>query len=105
MVLLMLVLAAYLSATWSRWWTDLLVGLVGGSALAIAQDLAAKTPIGVVHSLAMAVSLALALIGVRLLSLAFPVMVNVLVITVAVTVVICWLDYRDSPAGAQSELG
>lgn len=105
MAALMLLVVVYWSAPWSSWWTDVGLGLLAGTALAVAQDLAAKARIGVGHALALAVSLALALVGVRLLARVFPVWLNVLWITLTVTAVICWLDYREMPVEAGSEPG
>ena len=90
---LMLVVVAYLSATWSRWWTDLLAGALVGLALGAAQDLAARSPFGLRHGLAFALAFALGLVGVRVLAAACPFLVGLLVITSVVTVAIAWLDY------------
>jgi len=91
--LLMLVLAAYLSAGWSRWWTDLVVGLLGGIALGVVQDLAAGSPVSVGHATAFALSFSLGLAGVRILSAALPLGASVLVVTATVTALICLMDY------------
>jgi hypothetical protein len=90
---LMFVLILYLSALWSRWWTDLLFGVAGGVLLGAAQDLAARSPIGVVHCAAMALAFALALVAIRLLSGALPLAANVLAITAFATLVIGSMDY------------
>ena len=91
--LMMLVLAAYLSAGWSRWWTDLFVGLLGGIALGVAQDLAAGSPASLGHATAFALSFSLGLVGVRILSAALPLGASALVVTAIVTTFICMLDY------------
>jgi hypothetical protein len=102
---LMLVLVAYLSAGWSRWWTDLVVGLLGGTALGVAQDLAAGSPIGWGHATAFALAFSLGLAGVRILSAALPLGASVLIVTAAVTALICMMDYGlpRSEGGATSE--
>jgi hypothetical protein len=91
---LMLVLAAYLSAGWSKWWTDLVFGLFGGVALGVAQDLAAGSRVGWGHATAFALAFSLGLVGVRILSAALPLGASVLVVTAAVTALICVTDYR-----------
>jgi hypothetical protein len=91
--LLMLVLAAYLSAGWSRWWTDLFVGLLGGIALRVAQDLAAESSPSLGHAMAFALSFSLGLAGVRVLSAALPLGASVLLVTATVTALICVIDY------------
>jgi hypothetical protein len=93
---LMLVLVAYLSALWSRWWMDLVLGLAGGIALGVAQDLAARSPIGLRHCLAMAAATALALVAVRLLSTAFPLWICALALALVVTVIIALMDYSST---------
>lgn len=90
---LMLAVVAYLSAAWSRWWTDLLAGALVGLALGAAQDLAARSPVGLRHGAAFALAFALGLLGVRLLAAACPFLVSLLLITSVVTAAISWLDY------------
>jgi hypothetical protein len=99
---LMVLLAAYLSAPWSRWWMDLLIGALGGAVLAAVQDLAARSAIGLGHCAALAVSAALALMGTRVLWAVLPLLINIVVVSVAVTVVIARLDYASLGV---SELG
>ena len=91
--LLMLVLAAYLSAGWSRWWTDLVAGLFGGIALGLAQDLAAGSRDSWGHAAAFALAFSLGLAGVRILSAVLPLATSVLVVTATVTALICMMDY------------
>jgi hypothetical protein len=90
---LMLVLAAYLSAGWSRWWTDLVVGWLGGIALGVVQDLAAGSPPSLGHAMAFAFSFSLGLAGVRIVSAALPLGASVLLVTATVTTLICMMDY------------
>lgn len=90
---LMLVLAAYLSAGWSRWWTDLVAGLLGGIALGAAQDLAAGSSASLGHVTAFALSFSLGLVGVRMLSSVLPLGATILVVTTTVTALICVMDY------------
>ncbi len=93
LALLMLVLAAYLSAGWSRWWTDLVAGLLVGIALGLAQDLAAGSPPSLGHAMAFALAFSLGLAGVRIVSAALPLGASVLLVTATVTALICMLDY------------
>jgi hypothetical protein len=95
---LMLLLAAYLAAAWSRWWTDLLFGVAGGIALGVAQDLAARSPISPVHCTAMALAFSLALVSIRGLAGALPLAANVLLITAFATAIIGLVDYRGAAA-------
>lgn len=90
---LMLAVAAYLSAGWSAWWTDLLLGLVGGMGLGVVQDLAAGSSVGWTHALALGLGCALGLIGVRVLAACLPLAWNALLITGIVTVFIVVVDY------------
>jgi hypothetical protein len=53
---LMVVLAFYLSASWSSWWTDILVGVALAIALAVVQELAAGERFGVVRAIWLGVS-------------------------------------------------
>ncbi len=92
-VALMLIVAAYLAAPWSRWWMDLLFGLLGGVLLGVVQDWAGGTPVGLGHCLAMGLAIPLVLLALRLLSATLPAVANVFVVTVAVTVVIALVDY------------
>ena len=94
MAALMFVVVLYLAAGWSRWWTDLLVGGLVGMVLGIVQDLAARSPVGLRHCAAFALSFALGLAGVRLLAANLPLLINVLVITGVVTGGITLMDYR-----------
>jgi hypothetical protein len=91
--LMMLLLAAYLSADWSRWWTDLVFGLLGGIALGVAQDLAAGSAPSLGHAMAFALSFSLGLAGVRIVSAALPLGASVLLVTATVTALICMMDY------------
>jgi hypothetical protein len=93
MTVLMLATVAYLSASWSRWETDLLVGVLGGVILGIVQDLAAGEPIGVRHCIALGCAAPLALVGVRALVVTLPALANILIITAFVTLVIALIDY------------
>jgi hypothetical protein len=105
LALLMLVLAVYLSAGWSRWWTDLVVGVLGGMALGLSQDLAAGSPASWRHATAFALSFSFGLVGVRILSASLPLGGSVLVVTATVTALICMMDYGlpCTKEGARSE--
>jgi hypothetical protein len=110
---LMIVFMIYLSASWSRWQTDLGFGLLGGAALGLVQDLAAGSRVGWGHVLAFALSLPLALVLVRVLAAALPVGANVVIVTAVMTVVIGIVDYglfrgdgsREKRAVAREERG
>jgi len=93
MTVLMAALVAYLSASWSGWATDLLVGALAGVALAMVQDLAAGESIGARHCIALGSAGPLALIGIRALVATLPLLVNVLVITVVLTLIVALIDY------------
>lgn len=102
--LLMLVLAAYLSAGWSRWWIDLVVGLLGGIALGVAQDLAAGSPPSMGHAMAFALAFSLGLAGVRIVSAALPLGASVLLVTATVTALISMMDYRSPRTGGSATI-
>jgi hypothetical protein len=91
---LMLVLSAYLAASWSRWWMDLVLGIVAGMVLGAVQDLAARSPIGARHGLSLGFAFALGLVAVRLLVAGLPLLWSILAITAGVTVTIVGLDYK-----------
>jgi len=76
---LMFSLALYLLAAWSRWWTDVLIGVVLAVALALAQEFAAKEPFGAVRAVWLAVSGAVTLLLFRWLLDAQPLLCVVLV--------------------------
>jgi hypothetical protein len=98
---LMLVLSAYLAASWSRWWMDLALGVVAGMMLGAVQDLAAGASIGARHCLALALAFALGLVEVRLLVTGLPLLWSILVITAGVTVTIVGMDYKALWGGHQ----
>ncbi len=94
MSILMVVLVVYLTAAWSRWWTDLIVGSLTGVALGGGQDLATRSPISIKHYGAFALAFAVGLVGIRILAEACPFLIGILILTVLVTAVISWIDYR-----------
>ncbi len=96
MVLLMFLLTLYMLSRWSGWWSDLLVGFVGGISLGVIQSLVAKSPVGFGHCMAFALSFALGLVGVRAVTSVMPVIANILVITAVVTAIITTIDYGPS---------
>jgi hypothetical protein len=93
MTVLMTAAVAYLSASWSSWGTDVLVGAVAGVALGIVQDLAAGNRIGVRHCVALGCAAPLALIGVRVLVATLPALANILIVTTVLTLIIGLIDY------------
>ena len=93
MSLLMLIVIAYLNASWSNWQVDLIVGVLVGALLSVAQNLAAKKRIGVKHMLAFVFAFPLALIVIRTLVDILPTAATILLITIIVTIVISLLDY------------
>jgi hypothetical protein len=103
MALLMLAVTAYLAAPWSRWWMDLTLGLVGGVALGVVQSLAARAPVDGGHCVAIALALALALLGVRILAATLPLWANVLIVATMVTVAVVLMDYAPFGAGGARE--
>lgn len=62
----MLIVAAYLSASWSSWLTDIIGGVVAGITLAVVQDWAAQERFGVVRSLSLGLSCSISMIFIRL---------------------------------------
>jgi hypothetical protein len=95
MVALMITLGLYLSAGWSGWQTDLVVGMVVGAGLGAAQSLAAGEPIGIRHCAALAFSLPLVIIGIRVFVRVLPVLACILLVTAFFTVVVTLVDYGD----------
>lgn len=95
-VSLMFLLVVYMSSQWSDWWSDLLVGLVGGIGLGAIQSLVAKSLVSIGHCAAFALSFALGLVGIRVLATVFPAGANILLITAVVSVVITAIDYGPS---------
>ncbi len=93
MSLLMLSMIIYLTARWSSWQIDLLVGGLIGIVLSIAQNLAAQKQIGIGHMMAFAFAFPFALIGIRILLNILPAAVVILLITIIVTVMISLIDY------------
>ncbi|MEJ2208439.1 MAG: hypothetical protein P8129_05310 [Anaerolineae bacterium] len=90
---LMFVVAVYLAAGWSAWWSDLLLGFGAGIGLGVAQDLAAGSPVGWTHAFALGLCVFLGLFGIRLLAVHWPPLPSVLVISGLVTVLIVVADY------------
>lgn len=90
---LMLLIVVYLTAAWSRWWSDLLVGIVVGIGLGAVQSIVAGSPVNLGHGVAFALSFALALVGVRLLTAHLVLELNIFIITAVVTLFIVLLDY------------
>ncbi|MGD8622896.1 MAG: hypothetical protein PVJ34_00035 [Anaerolineae bacterium] len=90
---LMIVFLAYLSASWSRWQTDLAFGLLAGALLGVAQDLAAGSRVGWGHVTAFALALGLGLVLIRGLAAILPVWANVAIVTAVISVVIGVVDY------------
>ncbi len=97
MTVLMFVAVIYLSAGWSSWKTDLLVGVLAGVGMATAQDLAAgKKTIDARHCVALGFSAPISLIVVRVLGTVLSVPSNILIISIAITLLIVLVDYGDS---------
>ncbi len=106
MTVLMFVAVIYLSAGWSSWKTDLLVGIPAGVGLAAAQDLAAgKKAIDFRHCVALGFSSPISLIVVRVLGTILSVPSNILIISIAITLLIVLVDYGDSPRSDEPQDG
>ncbi len=90
---LMFIFSIYLLASWSRWWTDLLIGLVGGSGLRAAQNLALRSPLNPGRCLFFGLSCALTFVGVRLFSTNLPIWLGVLAVTAVATAAIVLTGY------------
>jgi hypothetical protein len=93
---LMILLTMYMSSQWSGWWSDLLIGFMGGVGLGAIQSLAIKSPVSLGHCMAFALSFALGLVGIRVLAATVSVGANILVVTTVVTAVITIVDYGPS---------
>ncbi len=90
---LMLIVVVYLSAGWSSWKTDLVVGTLAGAALAAVQDMAAGNPLGLGHAAALAGGLPLTLIGLRRIAFTWPPLAIILLIAGVLTGFIALVDY------------
>ena len=90
---LMVLVAAYLTASWSNYGTDVLTGFVAGTLVGILQDRVVRAPLGVMHCVAMATAFVLTMVGIRFLAATLPLGGNVLVITALASVVIVGIDY------------
>jgi hypothetical protein len=88
----MLIVTAYLAAPWSRWWLDLVLGVVAGTLLGMVQDVVTGSSIGWGHCAAMGLAFALALVALRWLA-SLPLVANVLIITAVLSVLIVLIDY------------
>jgi hypothetical protein len=94
MTAIMFVFVVYLSANWSGWLTDLVIGALGGSALGVAQSLAARKKIHLSHCMALGIASPLVLISIRwLLNTDWPAWANVLSLSFLSTIVISVIDY------------
>ncbi len=87
MPVLMLVFVAYLTATWSSWLTDVLIGALGGFALSAAQRLTLKAPLDLARSLAFAVAFPLTLLSIRAV-MPLHIVVTILLSTTIATLLI-----------------
>ena len=93
MSLLMLIIILYLTAPWSNWKIDFIVGGLAGVVLASAQNLAAKKRIGIGHMMAFALAFPLTLISIRMLTGILPIVGTILLLTLFITVIISLIDY------------
>jgi hypothetical protein len=93
MFLIMLMLTLYLTAGWSSWLTDLLVGGLVGFTLSAAQSKAANEPVVLRHSLAFAAAFPVAILIIRFLSTALPIVAGIFLITTVITLIITQIDY------------
>jgi hypothetical protein len=93
MFLIMLILTVYLTAEWSNPLTDLPVGGLIGFLLSAGQSKAAGRPVGGRHSLAFTAAFPIALITLRLLSAALPMLFSIFLITLIVSLIITYIDY------------
>lgn len=94
MTLLAIAFLIYFSQDWSNWKTDLVLGATAGLGGAVAQDIAAGTPIGFRHSVALGFAAPIVSIGIRVLVAATSIPVSVLIITTVVTLIISSIDYN-----------
>ena len=94
MAVIMVGMVGYLSAHWSNWLTDLLIGVLAGVGLGALQSLAAREKISLRHCVALGSASPLALIAFRLLlRIGWPNWVNILGTALLATLIIGFLDY------------
>jgi hypothetical protein len=87
-------LVVYLGTQGTNWFTDLLLGSLGGAGLGLLQSTAGRKKVDVRHCLALALASALAIIGIRiLLNAGWSIWMNALSTTVLATLIICLIDY------------
>ena len=84
----------YFSAPWSTWLTDLIIGILAGVFLGIAQSLAAKEPIDIRHCIALGIACPVILILLReFFRAGLPILANIAIITTLMTLIIFFIDY------------
>ncbi|MGD8465064.1 MAG: hypothetical protein PVI09_14455 [Anaerolineae bacterium] len=98
-LIMMVAIAAYLTAAWSHYTTDLFIGFITGALLGIAQDVVARAAIDIGHCIAMAVAVVVALLGIRLLAATVSLGLSVLIVTTLVTAAIVRIDYATAANG------
>ncbi len=79
--ILMFVFTAYIKASWSSYWTDIVGGLVAATALGTAQDLAAGERIGIARILALGLSCIVSLLIIRFTSQAWSPLAGAAIVT------------------------
>jgi len=94
MAVIMVAMVGYLSALWSSWLTDLLIGVLAGVGLGALQSLAAREKISLRHCVALGSASPLALIAIRLiLKIGWSTWANILAAALLATLIIGFLDY------------
>jgi hypothetical protein len=91
---IMFVMMIYLTVRWSSWLTDLMIGVFSGIGLGIAQSLAARKKINVLHCIALGVASPLVLICIRwLLNTGWSIWIIISLICLLATLIISFIDY------------
>jgi len=94
MPLLMFVFVVYLSANWTGWGSDVLIGAIGGFMLSVVQRLVIKAPLDVARSFAFAIAFPALLSSTRGMLAIFPLPCTILTSTTIATFLIVFIHQR-----------
>jgi hypothetical protein len=99
-------IVVYLTTRGTNWWTDLMLGSLGGAGLAAMQSVAARKKIDLRHCVALGVASAVVIAGIRiLLHTGWPVWLNVLCMTLLASLIISLIDYLPGRPAAHPGAG
>ncbi|NJN44341.1 MAG: hypothetical protein HC806_06215 [Anaerolineae bacterium] len=102
--LAMMLATFYFAQSWGNWQGDVILGLVFGFGVGIAQDLAAgKRTIGFRHIAALTISFIPALILLRVLSQNYTPWQSALMLNVLISMIIVSIDYSKAPTWNKGE--